>query len=85
MPFVPKAMLERLLTSAESDDCFRRCTYCGAWFYSDERGACSVDDLDGCWYMATQRNSDLKTCFRAKGTYRMTGAYGMTPGQKPHD
>lgn len=84
MPFVPKKVMERLLLSAEMDDTLMRCEECGAWFYSDEPGACSVDDLRGCWWMATQRASDVGTCFRGKGAYRMVGAYGMTPGRKPH-
>lgn len=84
MPFVPKKMLERLIISAEMDDNFRRCADCGAWFYADETGATTVDELEGCWYMATHREADAGTCFRAKGEYRMTGAYGMTPGERPH-
>lgn len=74
MPFVPKAMLERLLVSAGGDDNLRRCSDCGAWFYADETGVCSVDEFEGCWFAATRREQDANTCFRAKGAYRMTPA-----------
>lgn len=71
MPYVPAAVLERLLLAAEADDQFTRCEHCGAWMFSGEPGASTVADdwngrIDGCWWSVTFRDKDKPTCFGRK-------------------
>lgn len=84
MPFVPKALLEKLVIAAEACDTFGRCGDCGAWFFHDEPDACTLDEMYGCWWMATRRDADAGTCFRRQAC-RMVGAYTMGPRSNPFD
>jgi hypothetical protein len=67
---IPLADYDRLLQLIEFDDMLVTCQVCGAWLDRSDPACAAVEDFNGCWKVASDRNSDQSLCRSYRATVR---------------